>query len=80
VAQAEQMACGRSSADLVIRLDRAVLRKCVAVDEHHRDARAPDLFDLRVVFGKADGHKTVDGRTAKGPDQRPVSGETNNRP
>ena len=64
VAEADEVLGGRPGAADVVDLDRAVLRQGGRVDQDDRHAGAPDLLDLRVVVGQADGDDAVHGRPA----------------
>ena len=70
--EGEQVASGRSGAYFVVRLDRAMLGQRAAVDEDHRQARPPDLFDFGMILAQAHGHESVDRRTPDGSDERSV--------
>ena len=64
MAEGDQVLGGRAGAADVVDLDRAVLRQGRRVDEHDRQAGPPDLLDLGVVVGQADGDDAVDRRPA----------------
>ncbi len=56
----------------VVDLDRAVFRQGRRVHQDDGQAGAPDLLDLRVVVGQADGDHAVHGRPAHRPGQAAV--------